>query len=627
MSEVEDDLLRLAECPVFDKLGRVAVAFACELTAEEHQIEPSTGFRLAEIYRELFGPAGQRQTEAPAGADLARARSLFEASRSFLDDITTGPPGVNGRPLMMSAALDRDGWAGKPALIVRAPTWRYEFESAEVELAVREDAQAIPVDFNDHFCVFESGRIFYLAIFGQDEGATPRLDEYGLIQLEGLAIDPAEACSASSLGFAYRAHDGTEASKEPASLRDFLIARLKELAYAQDGLPNAIIDVLRPFGIAENNGGPFLIERDWLKNALVQVEDQPLLETARYAFEHYRLDKRDSEKDPEPLKFLTRIKARDRAWQTACDKLRGGATLHRAESFEPDAPTDADPPIARPLLAFAGLAQGIPDFPRQDDSEVHDSTRPASSATEGMFYVHPAFELAIGINWRTFSDAQRNVGGCPYAIMAWIIGLHDEVIVADMERRIERMIYGTAPRKTDARTLGRAEPAGDLMTILHRVASIVRPGRALIDDNLRARLDIFRWCSIQRSGNVFRYPTERELLDAIRQARGTDARFDDAHAMVDRYESLVEDLSSLASNYSGARAGWLLAAIAILGAIGLPDSIVQAGKVFGFTIPPLPATLLVVATVGLLFGLWNQPPSSRRKFRAFSSTDRENPRK
>jgi len=631
MTEAPDSPLRLVECPIFDDLDRVSVAFACELTTSKGAAAPETGYRLTEIHRELFGPAHQRLTSTPAGDALARARKLFDASRSFLDDITTGPPGANGRPMLISAALDEDGWSGLRARIVRPASWRYEFENAEVELGVPADQRIIDVTFNDQFCIFESGRIFYLGMFGQDAQSQPRLNEYALIQLERLIIDPQDAASAARLGFVLAGATGDGVAPEAISLREFLARRLADLAAAPSPEPNAVRDVLLPFGIIDEGAELRLLERGWLKNGLVQIEDEELLFAARYANEHYCLESPAADKSADLPDRAAAIARWDARWRKH-HLERAGSGLsrpHHAPAFKTASASSAMEAeiVPRPLLAFAGLAQGIPDFPRQDDSEVHDSTRPATAATEGMFYVHPAFELAIGVNWRTFSDGQRSVGGCPYAILAWIIGLHDEVIVADMERRIEAMIYGVPAGKTSAHALGRAQPAGDLMTILRGVSSILPSRRTLMDDNLRARLDIFRWCSIQRSGNVFRYPTERELLDAIRTARGTDARFDAAHMVVDRYESLVEDLSSLATGYKASRAGFLLAAIAALGLIGLPQALVEAGSLFGWRVDPIQAIMLIVAAVAILFALWVQPPSRPGGPRLFSSADRENPRK
>lgn len=626
--------LQLVECPIFDDLDRVAMAFACELTTTQGRSAPDTSYRLTDIYRKLFGAAGERRTSQPSGDGLIRARRLFDASRSFLDDITTGPPGTNGRPMMLSAALDKDGWSGARAHIIRPASWRYEFENAEVELSVPMPHRIIDVTFNDHFCVFESGRIFYIATFGQDQEMVPRLDEYALIQLERLVIDPQDADSSEMLGFALADESAPDAPPEAISLREFLERRLADLAETSSPEPSAVRDVLRPFGIVDEGAALHLLERGWLKNGLVQIEDEDLLFAASYANEHYCLETAKADKDPELFDRAKTIARWDAQWRKRhLQPAEPGSTRpHHAPMFEaePQPGTEGkadDEIIDRPLLAFAGLAQGIPDFPRQDDSEIHDSTRPATAATEGMFYVHPAFELAIGINWRTFSDAQHSVGGCPYAMLAWIIGLHDEVIVADMERRIEAMIYGSPDKRAHSRELGRAQPAGDLMTILGGVASIWPSRRTLIDDNLRARLDIFRWCSIQRSGNVFRYPTERELLDAIRQARGTDGRFDAAHMMVDRYEGLVEDLSSLAAGYKASRASFLLGAITILGVIGLPGALVEAKKVLDWNFDPLAVTMLIVAVVALLFALSVQPPSRRNGPRVFSSTDHENPRK
>lgn len=588
-------MLTLRETPVFTALDRVAMTFACELVTHAAQKAPECGFRLASIYRELFGPAEGRCTNEPAGAGLERARKLFEASRSFLDDITNGPPGVNGRPLLLSAQLDANGSSALDATVIRPPHWDYEFESTRVRLRVDRGAAEIPLCFTDAFCIFESGRIFYLASFGQVPGMTPRLDEYGLIQLQRLAMDPGAACEASFLGF----RRGNSAASPTLSLRAFLADRLERLCRPDDQAPSAVRDVLRPFGILREDQTLFLPDRDWLRNGLLQIEDAAVLETARFAYRHYSLDEKAEE-----VAMPARMIEAHEAWEARLSAARDAAAPpHVAASFDPD----GEAAIHRPVLAFAGLAQGIPDFPRQDESEVHDSTRPATDALDGMFYVHPAFELAVGTDWRTLRDAQVEVGGCPYAILAGIIGLHDEVIVADMEQRIERMIYGE-PRQSGPAALGRAEPAGDLIAILAKVARLLRSRSAMIDDNLKARLDIFRWCSIHRSGNVFRYSTERELLDAIRLCRGTDARFDDAHATLDRYENLVEDLSNLSSNYAAVRANWLLGAITVLGVIALPGAIAETAALAGLAADPLWTALALLGISLALFLLWNRAP-------------------
>lgn len=596
-------MIELSEAPVFTALDRVAVTFACELVTDAADREPLCGFRLAQIYRELFGPIAHRKTVAPSGLAMARARRLFTGSRSFLDYITTGQPGVNGRPLFFAAALDADGESARDAMVLRPPEWSYEFESTRVTLSTAPTARAIPVLFVDHFCVFESGRIFYLASFGQTPEATPRLDEYGLIQLERLTLDPESAADASYLGFAWMAPDRRQASLPATSLKGFLDARLAMLNSDAE-TPNAIHDVLRPFGILPQGKTFQMAPHGWLKNALVQVEDLALLQTAAFACRCFESEYR-GDNSPASTPAVPEALAQVHAdWRSA---TAGVPRPHVAEQID----GSAESPIARPLLAFAGLAQGIPDFPRQDRSEVHDSTRPATAAPESMFYVHPAFELAVGVSWRTFSDAQREVGGCPYAMMAWIIGLHDEVIVTDMEERIERMIYGESAPGAIAEQLGRAEPAADLMRVWRKAASFWRPRSAMIDANLKARLDIFRWCSIHRSGNVFRYPTERDLLIAISQSRGTDARFNDAHGTLDRYESLVEDLSGLTANYAAVRANWLLGVITVLGLIALPQAISDTANLLGLPIDPLWTALALLGSAIALFLLWNRTPKIR----------------
>lgn len=598
-------MIALNEAPVFDDLGRVAVTFACELTDNPVRLDPDCGYRLTQIYRELFGPPGERRTVEPCGAELDRARRLFTGSRSFIDDITTGPPGVNGRPLFMAAELDGEDRSARTATILRPESWMYEFESTCVELFPAAESRNLPVTFNDQFCVFESGRIFYLASFGQCPEQAPRLDEYALIQLQRLTFDASATLDPNYLAFAF-----TGEGADPAcSLFEFLCKRLVRLcAGPGDDRPNAIRDVLQPFGILKRDRALTLRPREWLRNGLVQVEDEALLATARHAHGFFSIDDGlPAEGGGGEAALPPILSACETAWRRRHAGVVGERPPHLASQI--DGGEDGD--IVRPILAFAGLAQGVPDFPRQDYSEVHDSTRPATSAPEGMFYVHPAFELALGINWRTFRDAQEEIGGCPYAIMAWIIGLHDEVIVTDMEQRIERMIYGEPTAGTSAALLGRAEPAADLMGVWRRAANVWRPRNATMDRNLRARLDIFRWCSIHRSGNVFRYPTERELLLAIEKCRGTDTRFADAHGALDRYENLVEDLSSLTAHYAAIRANWLLGAITVFGLIGLPTAIAGTAQLVGLAVDPLWAAVALLAMALMAYLVWNRGPARR----------------
>jgi len=150
----------------------------------------------------------------------------------------------------------------------------------------------------------------------------------------------------------------------------------------------------------------------------------------------------------------------------------------------------------------------------------------------------------------------------------------------------------------------------DLDTVMKRLRDPWPSSDRLVDDNLKARIDIFRWWSIHCSGNIFRYPTERELLANINTARGTGERFENAHQMLDRYESLIEDVSALASFYSSRNTNFLLGAITVFGIlqlVPLVDSMSAMGPGNA-----LARVLVIMLILLVIFALWRWVTQLRR---------------
>ena len=90
--------------------------------------------------------------------------------------------------------------------------------------------------------------------------------------------------------------------------------------------------------------------------------------------------------------------------------------------------TTASTAACSPSRASPGRA----DFPYQDESEIHDSTRKSAPSVEASLYVLPRFLLEVAKNWRSFNTARTLIGTCPYLLLTWMVSLDDEATVAGM---------------------------------------------------------------------------------------------------------------------------------------------------------------------------------------------------
>jgi hypothetical protein len=543
------------EAPLFTGLDATAFSFAFELIAHRGSARAvaRTAFRLGLIADELAADGRKRTATEP---DVYGR--LVEPVRSFLDDVTTGPPGTNGRPLFFAASGAGPDDPSRAVTLIRPETWDYAFEGETTELTTSANRE-VEMRLRDSFCAFESGRLYYILTLTQpSEGATP-LDEYGVIQLQQLALDPAKAADPKYLGFDWAG--GRYALVALAN------ARLKSLRERTDREVNGIRDVIEPFGLLAANERHQELAAAHLRGLCIGIEDDRLFEAADHAARRFAA--RRAPAFPEKLADL------DAAW-----KARAAA--------DPLAHLDPDNRFSRGLLALAGICQAVPDFPAQDESEIHDSTRPTAATIEASLHVHPRFLLEIGKSWRSFKVGRPEIGTCPYLLLSWMVALHDEATVADIERRIDDMIYGAAIKPTPAqrRTAARADPLADLIALKNSASNLFGQRTRLQERNLAERLELFRWASIHRSGNIFRYPKEKGGLAAVLGAMGTEARFAEAQASLDRYRELVESVSTLASSYAEKRIGRLLTIISFFGLLAFPKMVKEFGEVTGLVLDP-----------------------------------------
>lgn len=528
------------EVAIFRDLDSAAVTFAFELVAKP----ANTKNRHRTAYRLLALSEALKEEE-----ELHEL--LVEPVRSFLDDVTNGPPGVNGRPLLFLASGADPGDPSRHVTLVRPRHWTYEYEGRVTQLNVPDYRLRTEMQLRDSFSVFESGRIYYVLTLICPVGAT--LDEYAAIHFEQLVLERERAEQPDYLGFEW-------AGMGRLSLLGLVNARLESLRRAPVGsVLNGIKDILKPYGLMSPAQIDERIDRSRIANLCVAIEHEALFATAEHT---YALFDRTNFCAPPPPSEL--VASADNRW---------GDTTNAVPPDELHAQEDNS--IPRSALVIAGLATGVPDFPWQDDSEVHDSTRATERSTEGMLFTHPRFMLEIGKSWRSFRECGDDLGTCPYLLMTWLVCVHDEQTVAEMEQMLEEMIYdpaGTLDKLPKSQRF-RAEPLADVMELLKGASSPWGQKTGVQERNLTKRLQLFRWESIHRCGDMFRYPKEKEALAAIREATGTAGRFDEVHETLDRLENLVEDVESLASSYAERRTNRLLAALAVLGLVGIPGNL------------------------------------------------------
>lgn len=575
------------ETPAFRDLDATAFTFAFELTYHDGSGQPveRSAFRLREI--------SDAMSRSRAGTDQERKAftTLVQPIRSFLDDVTMGPAGTNGRPALFAASGARPNAESRSVWLCRPERWQYEYENEVSELAVAPAQRFHHFRLRDSFAAFESGRIFYLLTLtqqapgdevtrkGQSDPADPDMacdtqrvpiDEYAILQLQQLALDPDEyADDATYLAFC-RNRECPADTTGFLSLIQLAEQRLQELETNDAARPSGVADVMRARDMIGHDHQRRSLTADSLQRLAIGIESDTLLDTAD------RVNRKFLPPDQAAASRMGWI-----AHDQEIEDIRG-----RWEAMFGNAPSSGgrrahdnpDNAFDRDFLVFAGLAQGIPDFPYQDESEVHDSTRPAFMSVESAIYTHPRFVLEVAKSWRSFNAARPAIGTCPYLLLMFVVSLHDELVVAEMERVIDDLIYRPGAHG-DQHT--RSYPMSDVRSILLHAKAMFGEQEAILQANLHQRLELFRWSSVHRSGNIFRYPKERGALEAIQKTMATGTRFDRAHNTIDRMESLVEDVANLKSSYASRRTNGLLLLLAIVGVIGIPKSLKEFLETLG----------------------------------------------
>jgi GNAT superfamily N-acetyltransferase len=525
------------ESPALAGIASFSIAYIFELKIDRpRRAGPMRAFRLDAIHRALdpddpeLAKGRSASSQAEAGAAFA---ALLEPLESYHDDVTTGPPGRGGRPLVFGAEAPEEVSASRTVSLVRPARWRYAAEGRRVEMHAPEDeaARTLALEFRDTFCAFESGRLFYMISFAPAPGTT--IDEYAVIQLQKLA-HPTSATETLRELMRFRWGGGEH------SLMALIQARLAGLEASKTPAPNGLRDVVKKQILEQ---GEKLAPLDWsrLRGMVIGIEDARTFTAVQ-----------ETQGFPDVI--------------AAC----GGEVLV-AEPQDPSAPPpphldESMPEPGRRALALAGILQSVPDFPFQDGSEIWDSTRKihGDGPTYAIFS-HPHFVVEVSTDWRSMRDARACLAHCPYLLLTWLVAAHDEIIVTEMEDQLGDLIYGWNTTRAH-----RAEPLQGLRKTLKTISRQLLPGPSRsLRRSLELRLELFRRLTVNRSRYIFRYETEASVLAAMSAARGTSDRFDRALDLLDRYENIVEDIQGLGQMESDRRLNVILGLVAMIGVISV----------------------------------------------------------
>ncbi|AMG74355.1 hypothetical protein [Sphingopyxis granuli] len=523
---------RYAECPVFPDIADFALTFLFELPVRIGESGHPAAFRLESIHRAIE-PEDESDSRFPA------YDALVEPVRSYLDDVTNGGPGRGGRPLIFLAQPEKIE-DDRRRLTLHCPAqWRYRSEGRTMEMvSACGGAKTIALRYRDAFCLFESGRLFYcFSMFPEADGSGKGVDEYTLIAMQRLAAAKPDQQVIKGWRFAL---DG----ESPVSLTDMATARLAMLAADDSATHNGLRRYLqRTLGLKP----PFEVGPRAVRNLLISIEDERLLGIASFS-------------DALQEDFALTDEAREAAAELAA---RRAACLAGAQPHYPA----ENPDELLPFLALSGVLQSVVDFPFQDPAELYDSTRPAIRGESFFNYAHPRYHIEISEDSRSMHDARLALGNCPYLTLMWLVAVHDELMVTEIEEAIDVLIYGN----DEAELI--AEP---LRPLAQAVRAITLPWRSPIRElrrNLEARFDLFRRYSINQSSHLFRYEKEREALAAVEAGMGNRDRYERAHRMIDRIEGLVEDMHAVNGAYNSARTGRMVMFITLLGLINFYDQL------------------------------------------------------
>lgn len=178
---------------------------------------------------------------------------------------------------------------------------------------------------------------------------------------------------------------------------------------------------------------------------------------------------------------------------------------------------------------LAGLVQNVIDFELQDKEEVHDSLAGGLKIGTDITFVHKDVAVRFSEGSRSYDEMRHVVGGSPYWLLVQLVLGHNEAVLSDLSKDLERD-YGNA---------GLTGMMQALLDVPRRPYSM-RDSQQRLTRMLRRRIRLAHYIP-----NLFRYPTERKLYDLFSKARGLEAQHAYFVTSEDTLEKAVREISTL----------------------------------------------------------------------------------
>jgi hypothetical protein len=231
-------------------------------------------------------------------------------------------------------------------------------------------------------------------------------------------------------------------------------------------------------------------------------------------------------------------------------------------------PPHLNPKCPRPqLYSLSGFLRGTLDFPLQDTSELEDALEPLCAREEdwAAFFNRQCLVEIGSSEWRSLRVVRTSLGTCPYLALAQCMVLYHELLLSDLEKEIDRLLY-QSPNGDELEKTVHAKAMVDISTTLRRAGdSLWPPSIKVVEQNLQQRLTIVRDLLIFRPVNIFSYKMEHDLFNALIANNEIEARTAAIINLLDRYEGIVQDTHQVLTTAAEKRLGLVAFLITVLG--------------------------------------------------------------
>ena len=185
----------------------------------------------------------------------------------------------------------------------------------------------------------------------------------------------------------------------------------------------------------------------------------------------------------------------------------------------------------RIIMAYCGIVTGIFDFDKIDDEEALDTLEPTFAASSAFLRIHRRSLICITEDDRSLRECWNSVGISPYLILPHALLLYNETLVDTAERILDTTLADTDAKLTALET---------------------------------AYIDADRHLNTLYLPNVFNYITERSLIEAGSECRGSNAKRSAVLAKLDQLKEHLDIVREHDRNRGQVVIQILLAIISVL---------------------------------------------------------------